>query len=72
MAEPMYVIIVGAGKVGWNLARELLEKGNEVTLIEAIATATSRSSRSSSTTSSTATRPSCGCSSGPGSRAPTW
>jgi trk system potassium uptake protein TrkA len=30
----MYVIIVGAGKVGWNLARELLEKGNEVTLIE--------------------------------------
>src|SRR5215218_2054979 len=34
MAEQMYVIIVGAGKVGWNLARELLEKGNEVTLIE--------------------------------------
>jgi trk system potassium uptake protein TrkA len=34
MAEPMYVIIVGAGKVGWNLARELIEKGNEVTLIE--------------------------------------
>jgi trk system potassium uptake protein len=34
MAQPMYVIIVGAGKVGWNLARELLEKGNEVTLIE--------------------------------------
>jgi trk/ktr system potassium uptake protein len=34
VAEPMYVIIVGAGKVGWNLARELLEKGNEVTLIE--------------------------------------
>jgi trk system potassium uptake protein len=31
----MYIIIVGAGKVGWNLARELLEKGNEVTLIEA-------------------------------------
>jgi trk system potassium uptake protein len=34
MAERMYIIIVGAGKVGWNLARELLEKGNEVTLIE--------------------------------------
>ena len=34
MAEQMYVIIVGAGKVGWNLARELLEKGSEVTLIE--------------------------------------
>ena len=30
----MYVIIVGAGKVGWNLARELLGKGHEVTLIE--------------------------------------
>ena len=30
----MYVIIVGAGKVGWNLGRELLEKGHEVTLIE--------------------------------------
>ncbi|UJA20396.1 TrkA family potassium uptake protein [Thermoleophilia bacterium SCSIO 60948] len=31
----MYVLIIGAGKVGWNLARELLDKGNEVTLIEA-------------------------------------
>ena len=31
----MYVIVAGAGKVGWNLARELLEKGNEVTVIEA-------------------------------------
>ncbi len=30
----MYVIIAGAGKVGWNLARELLAKGHEVTLIE--------------------------------------
>jgi trk system potassium uptake protein len=30
----MYVIVVGAGKVGWNLARELIEKGHEVTLIE--------------------------------------
>ena len=34
MSERMYVIVVGAGKVGWNLARELLEKGHEVTLIE--------------------------------------
>lgn len=34
MAERMYVIVVGAGKVGWNLSRELLEKGHEVTLIE--------------------------------------
>jgi trk/ktr system potassium uptake protein len=30
----VYIIIVGAGKVGWNLARELLEKDHEVTLIE--------------------------------------
>ena len=30
----MYVIIVGGGKVGWNLARELDAKGEEVTLIE--------------------------------------
>jgi trk system potassium uptake protein TrkA len=34
MPTRMYIIIVGAGKVGWNLARELLEKGSEVTLIE--------------------------------------
>jgi len=34
MAERQYIIIVGAGKVGWNLARELIEKDNEVTLIE--------------------------------------
>jgi trk system potassium uptake protein TrkA len=34
--EPqVYVIVAGAGKVGWNLARELLEKENEVTVIEA-------------------------------------
>jgi len=31
----MYVLIVGAGKVGWNLARELLGKGHELTVIEA-------------------------------------
>ena len=30
----MYAIIAGAGKVGWNLARELMAKGHEVTLIE--------------------------------------
>jgi len=30
----VYVIVVGAGKVGWNLGRELLEKGHEVTLID--------------------------------------
>jgi trk system potassium uptake protein TrkA len=30
----VYVIIAGGGKVGWNLARELMGKGNEVTLVE--------------------------------------
>jgi trk system potassium uptake protein TrkA len=34
VAERLYIMIAGAGKVGWNLARELLDKGNEVTLIE--------------------------------------
>jgi trk system potassium uptake protein TrkA len=30
----MYIVVVGAGKVGWNLARELISKDNEVTLVE--------------------------------------
>jgi trk system potassium uptake protein TrkA len=30
----MYVVVAGGGKVGWNLSRELIEKGHEVTLIE--------------------------------------
>ncbi len=30
----MYVVIAGGGKVGWNLSRELIAKGHEVTLIE--------------------------------------
>ncbi len=30
----MYVVIVGGGKVGLNLARELIRKGQEVTLVE--------------------------------------
>src|SRR5438046_1316352 len=30
----MYVLIVGAGKVGWHLPRELIDKGHEVTVVE--------------------------------------
>ena len=33
--EPQdYMLVVGAGKVGWNLTRELIDMGHEVTLIE--------------------------------------
>ncbi len=32
--ENVYVIVVGAGKVGWNLSRELIARDQEVTLIE--------------------------------------
>ena len=34
MPTALYVIVAGAGKVGWNLARELIERGDEVTVIE--------------------------------------
>jgi trk system potassium uptake protein TrkA len=30
----VYVLVVGAGKVGWNLTRELVDRGNEVTVVE--------------------------------------
>jgi trk system potassium uptake protein len=30
----VYIIVCGAGKVGWNLARELIDKDHEVSLIE--------------------------------------
>jgi trk system potassium uptake protein len=30
----MQILVLGAGKVGWNLTRELLDKGHEVTVIE--------------------------------------
>jgi trk system potassium uptake protein TrkA len=30
----MYVVVVGAGKVGWNIARELIDRGHELTLVE--------------------------------------
>ena len=31
---PLRILVIGAGKVGWNLTRELLEKGHDVKLIE--------------------------------------
>jgi trk system potassium uptake protein TrkA len=34
MGQPKYIIIAGGGKVGWNLTRELLGKGHEITLVE--------------------------------------
>ncbi len=34
MASGDYMLVVGAGKVGWNLTRELIDSGHEVTLIE--------------------------------------
>lgn len=32
--ESLAILVIGAGKVGWNLARELLELGHDVKLIE--------------------------------------
>ena len=67
----MYVIIAGGGKVGWNLARELIAKGNEVTLIEHDRGRYLTIEQELEHASSTATRPSCGCSSARASSAPT-
>jgi trk system potassium uptake protein len=33
-ADGMRILVTGAGKVGWNLTRALLEKGHDVTVIE--------------------------------------
>ena len=63
----MYILIVGAGKVGWNLARELVDKGNEVTVVESNRRRYEVVEEELSTRSSTATAPSCGCSIAPGS-----
>src|SRR5437764_12088490 len=30
----MYVLVVGAGKGGWNIGSELIDKGNELTIVE--------------------------------------
>ena len=68
----MYIIVVGAGKVGWNLARELLEKEHEVTLIENNRRRYLTVEQELEHNVPTATPPSSGCWSGPGSSAPTW
>jgi len=68
----VYVIVVGSGKVGLNLSRELIAKGHEVTLLEADRRRYLVVKGSSSTRSSTATRPSFGSWSVPASSAPTW
>jgi trk system potassium uptake protein len=34
VAGRMHILVLGAGKVGWNLTRELFDKGHEVTVIE--------------------------------------
>jgi trk system potassium uptake protein TrkA len=33
-ADPMRILIIGAGKVGWNLVRELLGKGHDVFVVD--------------------------------------
>lgn len=33
-AERMRILVIGAGKVGWNLCRELLERGHDIHVIE--------------------------------------
>ena len=69
----MYVIIVGAGKVGLEPRPRADRQGPRGHADRARPrAATWPSRRSSSTPSSTATGPSCGCSSAPASSAPTW
>ena len=69
----MYVLVVGAGKVGWNLARELIAKGHEVTVLESdLRRYAVVEEELEHRVLSTATGPSYGCSSGLGSSAPTW
>jgi Trk K+ transport system NAD-binding subunit len=67
----MYIIVAGAGKVGWNLARELLEKEHEVTVIESNRRRYLTVEQGSSTTSPTETHPALGPERA-GSSVPTW
>ena len=68
----MYVLIVGAGKVGWNLARELLAKRHEVTVIESDSGRFAVVEQELEHSAQYGDGPSCGCSSAPASSAPTW
>jgi len=72
MGEPMYVIVVGAGKVGWNLARELLDKEHEVTLIENNRNRYLTVEQDLEHNVQYGDASELWVSSGPGSRAPTW
>ena len=72
MGEPMYIMVVGAGKVGWNLTRELLDKGNEVTLIENKRDRYLTVEQELEHNVQYGTPRSCGCWSGRGSPGPTW
>ena len=67
----MYVVIAGAGKVGWNLARELITKGHEVTVIESERSRYLTVEQEFEHAIQYGTPPSCGCSSAPGSTGPT-
>ena len=68
----MYIIVVGAGKVGWNLARELLEKEHEVTLIESNRRRYLTVEQELEHNVSYGDASSSGCWSAPGCSAPTW
>ena len=67
----MYVVIAGAGKVGWNLARELMTKRHEVTVIESDRSRYLTVEQELEHAIQYGTRPSSGSSSGPASTAPT-
>ena len=68
----MYVVIVGAGKVGWNLARELINKRHEVTVIEADAHRYAVVEQELEHSAMYGDGSSCGCSSAPEWSGPTW
>ena len=66
------MVIVGAGKVGWNLARELINKRHEVTVIESDQHRYAVVEQELEHSAMPATARSCGCWSAPGSSARIW